>query len=140
MLGVGHKLFDAALSQSIGFSACVSVLPNLKQALFIFLIADRVTGYGSNIRQAVAAVSIDLSQKAAILKDWELIETLNQYLPELKRTPESSDCSKLSSGEICQLLADAQKFLEKHLNDLALPFKVPSIQAISILLPPNKAV
>ena len=102
LLGVGHKLFDAALSQSIGFSACVSVLPNLEQALFIFLIADRVTGYGSNIRQAVAAVSIDLSQKAAILKDWELIETLNQYLPELKRTPESSDCSKLSSGEICQ--------------------------------------
>jgi len=140
LLGVGHKLFDAALSQAIGFSACVSVLPSLKQALFIFLIVDRVTGINSNIRQTVAAVSIDLSNKSAILKDWELIETLNPYLPELKRIPESSACSQLSSGEICQLLADAEQFLENHLNNLALPFKVPAIQAISVLLPSNEVV
>jgi len=140
LLGVGHKLFNAALSQSIGFSDCVTVLPNLKQALFVFIIADRVTGINSNIRQAVAAVSIDLSKEAAILKDWELIKILNQYLPDLKRIPESFVCAKLSSGEICRLLADAENFLEKHLNDLDLPFKVPSIQAISILLPQKEAV
>jgi hypothetical protein len=140
LLGVGHKLFDAALLQAIDFSACVSVLPCLKQTLFIFMITDRVTGINSNIRQAVAAVSIDLSKKAAILKDWEIIEILNQYLPELKRIPESFDCPKLNSGEICQLLADAEQFLEKNLNDLEFPFKVPAIQAISVLLPSKEAV
>lgn len=134
LLGVGHKLFDAALSQAMSFSACVCVLPGLKQSLFIFLIIDRVTGINSNIRQTVAAVSIDLSKTATILKDWELIKVLNE-LPELKKLPELSNYFELSSIEICQLLVDAEQFLEKHLNDLDLPFKIPAIQAISVLLP-----
>jgi hypothetical protein len=134
LLGIGHKLFDAALSQAMSFSACVCILPGLKNSLFIFLIIDRVTGINSNIRQAVTAVSIDFSKTAAILKDWELIKVLNE-LPELKKLPKFSNYFELSSIEICQLLVDAEQFLEKHLNDLALPFKIPAIQAISVLLP-----
>lgn len=102
--------------------------------LFIFLIIDRVTGINSNIRQAVTAVSIDFSKTAAILKDWELIKVLNE-LPELKKLPKFSNYFELSSIEICQLLVDAEQFLEKHLNDLALQFKIPAIPAISVLLP-----
>lgn len=134
LLGVGHKLFDAALSQAISFSACVSVLPSLKQSLFIFAIGDRVTGINSNIRQAVAAVSIDSSRKAAIVKDWELIKMLNE-LDDLRKLTEPSNYFKLSSTEICELLSVAEQFLDQHLNDLDLPFKIPAIQAISVLLP-----
>ena len=140
LLGVGHKLFNASLAQAIDFTAFVSVLPCLKQNLFVFLVNDRVTGTSYNIRQIVLAVSIDLSEKIAILKDWELLETLNQYLPELKRLPESINHPKLDADEICQLLADAQDFLEKNLNYIDISFKVPAIQAISVLLISNHTV
>ncbi len=135
LLGVGHKLFNAALSQAIGFSASVSVLPDLNQSLFIFIISDRVTGINSHIRQAVAAVSINSSHQAIILKDWEIIAQLNQYLSNFKKIPESSASPQLSSEQICQLLTDAESFLEKHLNLLDIPFKIPAIQAISIIIP-----
>ncbi|MDV2994845.1 MAG: hypothetical protein N4J56_004499 [Chroococcidiopsis sp. SAG 2025] len=139
LLGVGHKLFDAALAQAMGFSECVAVLPGLKQILFIFLISDRVTG-NSNIRQAIAAVSIDLFNQAYILKDWELIATINLYLADFKKIPESSNCCTLSVGEICQSLTSAEQFLEKHLDNLDLPFKILAIEAIAVLLPSNKRV
>jgi len=135
LLGVGHKLFDAALLQAMNFTANVSVLPNLETALFIFILTDRVTGKNFNIKQAVFGVSIDLSYQATILKDWELLETLNNYLPNLKKISPSSDQSQLTSSQIVQLLAEAENYLKKHLSKLDLPFKIPSMQVVSTLLP-----
>ncbi|MEH2096654.1 DEAD/DEAH box helicase [Nostoc sp.] len=140
LLGVGHKLFNAALSEATSFTACVTVLPCVKQPLFIFLIIDRVTGIQSNVRQAVVGISIDLSKQATIVKDWELIATLNQYLPELKKISESSNACLLNANEISRLLANAEQFLENNLNSLNLPFKVPTIQAISVILPAKEAI
>lgn len=135
LLGVGHKLFDAALSQAMSFTANVSVLPNLEQALFVFILTDRVIGISSNIKQAVFGVSINSSQKAAILKDWVLLETFNNYLSSLKKTSRYANKCQLKSNQIIKLLAEAEIYLKKHLNNLDLPFKIPSIQVISAFLP-----
>ena len=140
LLGVGHKLLDAALSQAIGYTSCITTLPGLDQALFVFLITDRVTTSDSQvIRQSVVALSIDSSEKFWIVKDWELIRILNSYLKDSRKIPDLDPSFAPSPTLICQRLDRAKQFLEEHLHDLHLPFKVPSLQPISVILPETQA-
>lgn len=136
LLGVGHKLFDAALSQAIGLSACVCALPLLEQPLFIFAITDRVTSSISNIKQTIVGTRVNLpKEKSVILKDWELIDTLNRSYKSAKYIQESNSSPALDFEEIQNLLITQEVFLEKNLKNLNISFKVPIIQIVGILVP-----
>lgn len=135
LLGVGHKLLDTALSQAASFSACVTELPNLKEMLFVFQVTDRVTSRNTQVRQTLAVVSIDSCEKMTILKDWELIKILNKSMPDLKKNSEANQNSKSSPTKLCELLDTSKQFLEENLDILDFPFKVPSIQSLSVLIP-----
>jgi len=140
LLGVGHKLLNAALFQAIGYTSGLTTLPGLSQTLFVFLVTDRVTSAESQIiRQSAVALSSDPVKGFRVVKDWELIQILNQHIKDFKKVTELHPSPDLSSTMICQQLNRAKQFLEEHLNQLRLPFRVPSIQATSVILPGTQA-
>jgi len=135
-LAVGHKLFNQALQQATEFMANVTTFTGLKYPLFIFQIIDRVTGTKTNAQQIIAGVELrDYSiEKAIILKDWEIIHQLNDYLK--KGTTLNSIPDNLgSTTEIMTLLKEAENLLRENLPSLNLPFQIPNLQAIAVFYP-----
>lgn len=129
LLGVGHRLFAQALQQAIDLPVGVTCLINLEYPLFVFRIADRVTSKQMNVRQAIAAIT-GCSNQFALLKDWQLLQQLNQLSSNT-----NSDLVNESGDFIYQQLEQAEIFLRANLHILDLPFQIPTLQSIAIFYP-----
>lgn len=134
LLGVGHRLFGQALQQAIDLPVGVTCLINLEYPLFVFRIADRVTSKQINVRQAIAAIT-GLSNQFALLKDWQLLQQLNQLSSNT-----NSDLVNESGDFIYQQLEQAEIFLRANLHILDLPFQIPTLQAIAIFYPASNKI
>lgn len=135
-LAVGHKLFDQALKQATESTASVTTFTGLRYPLFVFQIIDRVTGSRTNAQQIIVGVEIlEFSlENATLLKDWEIIHHLNNYLK--KGTTLNFNPDHLgSTTEIMTLLKEAENLLREILPSLNLPFQIPNLQAIAIFYP-----
>ena len=135
LLGVGHRLFNQALQQAIQLPVSVAYLAELDRPLFVFQIVDRVTGTLVNVRQSIAAVSAQSPNQFSLLKDWELLQKLNQLAE--KSANISTIATSNQKQAICQQLKEAEAFLRENLDPLALPFRVPTLQSIAIYYPLN---
>jgi len=133
LLGVGHCLMNKALNQASELESCVAQVAELKNPVVIFQIADRVTGIQTNVRQAIAGVSI-VGAKKCIMKDWELLALLNTNLGQIDR---SSDLIKpdIEIDKVLILLEEAKKYLDSYLDSLDLPFQYPRTSASILLYP-----
>jgi len=129
LLGVGHRLFAQALQQAIDLPVSVAYLANLEQPLFVFRIADRITGRQMNVRQAISAIT-GQPEQFTLLKDWQLLQQLNQFSGNT-----NPDSTGASGESICQQLELAEIFLKENLQVLDLPFQIPTVQAIAVLYP-----
>jgi len=138
-LAVGHKIFNQSLQQALEFQESVASFPGLKYPLFIFQIIDRVTGTKTNAQQIIVGVELpDFSvDNAKILKDWEIIHQLNEYLklPKTALSAESPAKTSIATSEIITLLNQSQELITANLSTLNLPFQIPKSQAIAIFYP-----
>ena len=139
ILGVGHKVVNQAISVARSGAASVAAVPSdtLPKPLFVFRLFDKVTAEHGAIRTSVAAVEIDSEQAGVtqLLQDWRLLERLNA-LSERKgiRRLRSSE----PPADLRPVYAASQKareFLETHLAELDLPFRIPAIEAWAVLWP-----
>src|SRR5262249_16171077 len=86
------------------------------------------------VRMAIAAMEIDDKGSGTFLRDWELLERLNEI---------TSGCpvkAKSSSGpnnlkQVESALMFAQEAVRLKLPELSLPFKVPRIEPVAMLWP-----
>jgi hypothetical protein len=143
LLGVGHKIVNQAMTQAKSLSACVASLPAsiLRDPLFIFRFYDRVTGVAGPIKTAMIGIrtQIDGNHATTFLRDWELLGELNtisqkQGLKRWKMPPAVDEIDTIKS-HVEQARAEAQKRIE----ELSLPFKMPTEELIAILWPAYKS-
>jgi len=134
LLGIGHQLMNQALKQALEISTCITQLSQVENVTIIFQILDRVTGIQTNIRQIVVGIKIDLnkSENMVILRDWELLKTLNQSLEKVDRTANIKPHS-INTEDILTLLKETENYLNNQLKSLDIPFQFPRLQAIALL-------
>jgi len=91
VLGVGHLLFDIALVEARNFPASFACVDGLTAPLLIVTVEDEVTGTGALVHRLIFGVT-EKEGKAAVLRDWELLQVLNTNL------------SRSSSGAIPRIM------------------------------------
>jgi len=134
ILGVGNKIVNLAIRQARDSKASLMTVKSLKRPLYIFRIIDRVTDTGGAIRSIVAAIS-PKENGDDLLRDWELVEEMNgiSLLPGIKKAEASfpPDHIEYVDTEISRTAT----VIESRLDELALPFKIPSCELLAVMLP-----
>lgn len=138
IIGVGHPIINQALRWAERRDARVAAFPKsvLRHPLLVFRIEDSVTASGGIMAHVTVGVEIaedDLGMH--ILRDWELLLRLNAVAGgQGVRRPRSSsppDCI----DKLRATLEEGQKFVEKNLTGLELPYHVPRVSAVAVLWP-----
>ncbi len=76
-LGVGHVLFDKALTEAHAIKAQVC-LTSSKDSIFIFSVQDHFTGKNAS-RRILGCVISGKEETPTVLLDWELLQRLNNF-------------------------------------------------------------
>ena len=138
VLGVGHKVMNAALRQARESSATVATLPveTLTRPLVVYRIRDKVTGEQRTVRSVILAVEIAEGTTGAdiVLKDWELLERLNGIVGargfRRKNSAPPADTTRIE-----QALDRGISLARDKASELGLPFRFPEIEAFAVLWP-----
>jgi hypothetical protein len=81
VLGVGHLLFDIALDEARNLPSSFACVDGLVAPLLVVTVEDEVTGTGALIHRLIFGVT-EKDGRAQVLRDWELLQMLNTYLPK----------------------------------------------------------
>jgi superfamily II DNA or RNA helicase len=133
VIGVGHRVFDEALSQSISRQVSLCCLPDQEKSLVLFQIYDQITEKPGFVREAVAGVMFranDIGSDLELLQDWRVIDWLNELNPD----PESVAEMPIDSVQLSDQIELARKFLKSKLVLLGLPFIKPAVRPIIFLV------
>lgn len=137
MLGVGHKVVDRALDDAVRRDACVAALPSdvLPRPMFVFRIADQVTGEAPTARTVLAGIEVDADGSAhGLLLDWELLQRLNA-LP-LRRAFMAKPVHQPSDWDVvARALEQAEAALAERLGCIEHGFRLPHAEALAVLWP-----
>ena len=81
IVGVGHQVFDQALSQAANDEGALTVFRETAHPLAVFQIQDAVTTRAGHLRQAVVGVTVDDTSSFVLLRDDQVLELLNLRKP-----------------------------------------------------------
>ncbi len=130
VMGVGHRLFDQALSQADNETAFLAPIDGLEQPLCVFLVRERVTSGGSQVRHVLFGVTRCNDGIRAVLRDWEVFKLLND-LTGLKSEPHPPD----NSDDTKDFIGQAEVTLRTALPSLGLDFSAPELEPFGALFP-----
>lgn len=136
ILGVGHKVMDLALEQSLALEESVTSIPDsmLQRPVVLFRVTDQVTGQGGAVRSVI--VGIEGNSPARVLRDWEVVEHLNALSERLGRQKWAKDSAPASNiSDVRNALEQARRVAHEHVAYLDLPFKMPSVDVLTVLWP-----
>lgn len=134
VVGIGHKVFDQAISQANCFDASFTSIAGLDETTAIFAIYDRVTSQDGNIRQIVVGVT---SEKRELLKDWQVIDLLNDIMKNKKGDVDKAD--GYDPVNLLNFTEEAEQIVQAKIHELNTPFNVPEIKLLSLLIPANNS-
>ncbi len=129
-VGVGHKVFDQAVTQATNFDACYTNVSGLRDIVAVFKIYDRITSQEGHIRQIIVGVKSDRKE---ILLDWQLIDILNDILKNKKIETDKGTTSK--DEKLLDFIKDAKEVVRIKMEELQTPFNVPEIKPIALFKP-----
>ena len=127
VLGVGHRLFEQALLQAESGEGCLAVAGELPHPLVVFVVRDRVTATGSQVRSAIVGVALDRTGKR-LLRDWQVLQLLNGV--EIGRRDEAVEFPVHEAA-----IAECEAFVVSDITDLKLDFHVPEVKAMAVIWP-----
>jgi ERCC4-related helicase len=137
VLGVGHKVIDAAIHQAKNSESSVTSLPAsiLPCPLIIFRIFDQVTIDSGIIRSVIAGVTspLDKNDEPLLLSDESLLVQCNEILAGSINRLQSPPGIPKNSANIEAAVSQAKQFLEKRYDALDVPFKVPTVSLLAVL-------
>ena len=73
-------------------------------------------------------------QKPVILKDWEILQKLNNLSQHIDRSPDLT-APEVSVESLLSTLEQTEAYISEILPDLSLPFQIPQVQTIALLYP-----
>lgn len=137
--GVGLRVVDRALKMAVESPGVLATMGDLSGAIVVFAIRDRITGEEAGGRKVVVAVQQNDRSDWTLLRDWELLKLLSPAADK----PRSKVFDVRPKGEVNakKLLAEAENVINKCTRDLDLPFRVPMVEQLAMLMPgkPDKS-
>ena len=133
IVGVGHQVFDRALSQAAEIEGGLTVLREDARPLAVFQVQDAVTSRPGHLRRVVVGVIENGSGGLELLRDEKVLDWLNQRKPgRVER--DSSDQS--ASGEMMLAwLERARVYAVDKIDDLRLPFQKTLVRDLALFWP-----
>jgi hypothetical protein len=133
ILGVGHRVFDAAFREADLLDTQIAVVAGLEQPLFLYEVWDRITGTGSQLAHVLVGVSIRYDSSMHLLRDWEVIQAINS----LKVSPRSADRRPGAAPTLghAGAVERTEAHLRAKLGDLELAFRLPEVRLAGALIP-----
>ena len=140
VLGVGHKIVNQALKQAKNYAASLALLPKsvLENPIILFRIYDKVTGRAGSVSNIIMAIEmLDVnSQKYNLLRDWEILERLNRISDgrdNRRLRPMTNYPDEIET--ISSAITNATNFMDKDLDKLLHPFRLPKAELFAALWP-----
>ena len=142
ILGVGHRVIDAALDAAGELSACLASVPThaLAGPLAVFQVFDRVTTSDAALPRVVWGVCLNPpGDKLELLPDWKVLLLLNRLV---SRNPDARkpSLSAVTGEVVVATIGRMEKDLLAQLPDLGVMFLKPEIHLIMGLWPSGGAV
>ncbi len=127
LVGVGHPLFNRAISDCMDQQVFLSRARGISAPLLVAQVEDEITGTGATVHRIV--VGIERTGSAAVaLRDWELLALLNGMEPEENNTlpPTPAELSALD-------VLGAKLAADVVISDL--PFTRPKLRRMIAFFP-----
>ena len=133
-LGVGSRLFDAALEQSCQLPDPFAVVTDGPETglLLVFRCYDRITGNLAQPKAIIYGVFKD-PKSARILEDWQVLQILNELAFIVKPQAESEPTRVAAHGGRGEILTQAESLLRETFHSLDLPFRQPELELLGIV-------
>jgi len=136
LMGVGNRLFDAALEQALALQDNFTELSSAEQTstLFVYRFFDRVTGNPAQPPSVIVGV-LDANEKKDLLRDWQVFELLNQLAYALKLGSENESAKPQISKHKHRkkALHEAELFLNSQSPSKGLPFIQTDFELVSVI-------
>ena len=136
ILGVGNKVVNLAVCQARESFSCLMTAKGIDRPLYIFRIIDRVTDTGSAVRSVIAAITSDKNGDDILLKDWEILMEMNSMitLSGIKKAEISSPPADVNFVD--KEIERTTQTMNSYLDELSLPFKIPSCELMAVVMLP----
>lgn len=131
ILGVGHPLLDHALHQAKDLDVKVATVAGLACVLIVFLAFDRITTGKGQIKRLLLGVEHLPDGESRILKDVDILKTLNRVTPQRTEKPEGYHVNMPP----LDLLECSRNQVHAHITQSEVPFAAPEVTLHSVLLP-----
>lgn len=131
--GVGLRIVNRAIQTAVELPDSFAVLAELIGPVVVFALHDRITGSDGAVRRVVAGIRQETAGDWSLLHDWELLKLLNDAADKPRSSIFSADAE--TGVDPITLLASAEEVLRRRLDELDLPFQLPMIEALALLLP-----
>ena len=131
--GVGLRVVDRALRTAVEAPDALAAMGELAGPLVVFALRDRITGDQGAVRKVIVGLQQSDRSEWNLIRDWELLTLLNAAADK----PRSAvfDVKPSQGTEAARVLDDAQRALDAHLAGLDLPFRLPAVERLALLLP-----
>jgi len=134
ILGVGSRLFDAALEQACHLPEAYAVVPAGigTGPLLVFRSYDRVTGNPAQPKSIILGVACDAGGDR-LLKDWEVLQWLNGLSLAIKPFAETEAVLGFVPPGDQGILSKAEAFVRSAFPSLDLPFRQPELELLGVI-------
>ena len=135
VVGIGHKVFDQAIRQAVQYDAACATLPGIDRPLATFVVYDRVTSQDGHVRQIIAGV---MAGQEELLRDWQLVDLLNDTLRQKKS--ESEQVDRYEPESLLNFIDQAEAQINRRMASLHPPFEVPETKLLSVFVPATSSM
>ena len=129
ILGVGHKIFDKSLKVASEYPVSLTLCSDLERSILIFQIFDSVTDRSGYMRQAVVGMKQDAHGEWSVLRDWEVLNSLNA----IDSKEHYSEINGIEMGVVKDAVESATAKMAYEIEKFNFPFKVPEFRPIALL-------
>lgn len=142
VLGLGHKVMDAAIEQAMELTASVARVPASRFAgpVLVFQVNDRVTEREGTVNFQIRGVELNPEglEPRVLLKDWQLLQRLNTLADA--RAPRDGDLPLRLDSAAMQIAAEqaGQVVLQQIRVDVP-AFRFPQVELVGVLWPSKDA-
>ena len=133
IVGVGHQVFDQALSHAVAAEGGLAGDRETTHPLAVFQVQDAVTSSPGHLRQVVVGVTDRDTSELLLLRDEQLLDRLNQYKP-IRWDGDRRDQS-ISSEVMLTWLNKARDHASQGVRGLRLPFQKILVTDLALFWP-----
>jgi superfamily II DNA or RNA helicase len=131
--GVGLRVVDRALRAAVDLPDALAAVGGLGRPLVTFLIRDKITGSDGTVRKVLVGLLGEADGSWTLLRDWEVLKLLNPVADKPRRSIFNADPK--ADVNVEEMIIKAEQALESRTNELDLPFRLPTVDRLAMLVP-----